>query len=144
MTRLKRKPGCTKSENLRDPSHHRFLTPRAWKELCFAAGLVVRWTDIHLKKQPDLRWYFETAATSKENQRRVLQLIETAPASARPRLQARNRGGQDRLAMADANLGCAKGRSLTPRAPTPCFMKHPSALRRLRKSFTYLEPKRDE
>ena len=70
-------------EKLRDPSHNRFLTPRAWKELCAAAGLTVGWTDIHEKKQPDLRWYFETAATSTENQERVLQLIETAPASAR-------------------------------------------------------------
>ena len=70
-------------EKLRDPSHHRFLTPRAWKELCVAAGFAVRWTEIHVKKQPDLRWYFETAATSAENQERVLQLIETAPASAR-------------------------------------------------------------
>ena len=70
-------------EKLRDPSHHRFLTPRDWKELCAEAGLAVCWTDIHEKKQPDLRWYFETAATSTENQERVLQLIETAPASAR-------------------------------------------------------------
>ena len=70
-------------EKLRDPSHHRFLTSRAWKELCVVSGLAVRSTDIHVKKQPDLRWYFETAATSAENQERVIQLIETVPASAR-------------------------------------------------------------
>jgi hypothetical protein len=40
-------------------------------------------TDVHVKKQPDLRWYFETAATSEENQRCILRLLETAPASAR-------------------------------------------------------------
>jgi SAM-dependent methyltransferase len=70
-------------EKLRDPSHQRFLTPRAWKALCTAAGLAVTWTGIHAKKQPDLDWYFETAGTSKENRRRVLELIEDAPASAR-------------------------------------------------------------
>jgi ubiquinone/menaquinone biosynthesis C-methylase UbiE len=70
-------------EKLRDPSHQRFLTPRAWKELCAGAGLTVRWSDIHVKKQPDLNWYFETAGTSEENRRRVLKLIEDAPSSAR-------------------------------------------------------------
>jgi hypothetical protein len=70
-------------EKLRDPSHQRVLTSRAWKELCAAAGLTVRWTDIHVKKQPDLKWYFETAGTSQENRRRVLKLIKDTPASAR-------------------------------------------------------------
>ncbi len=70
-------------EKLRDPSHHRFLTPRAWKKLCANADLAVTWTDLHVKKQPDLEWYFETAGTSEANQRRVLKLIEKAPSSAR-------------------------------------------------------------
>jgi hypothetical protein len=34
-------------------------------------------------KQPDLNWYFETAATSAENRKQVLELIRTAPESAR-------------------------------------------------------------
>jgi ubiquinone/menaquinone biosynthesis C-methylase UbiE len=68
-------------EKLRDPSHQRFLTPHTWKDLCAAAGLAVTWTDIHMKKQPDLNWYFETAGTSEENRRRVLKLIEDAPPS---------------------------------------------------------------
>ncbi len=69
-------------EKLRDPSHHRFLTPHAWRELCAGTGLTVIWTEIHVKKQPDLNWYFETAGTSEENRRRVLKLIEEAPSPA--------------------------------------------------------------
>lgn len=34
-------------------------------------------------KQPDLEWYFETAATSPENRERVRALITSAPASPR-------------------------------------------------------------
>jgi len=70
-------------EKLRDPSHQRFLAPRKWKELCAAAGLTVRWADVHVKRQPDLNWYFEAAGTSEENRRRVLKMIEDAPSSAR-------------------------------------------------------------
>ncbi|MEI8340190.1 MAG: class I SAM-dependent methyltransferase [Verrucomicrobiota bacterium] len=70
-------------EKLRDPSHHCFLTPRAWKELCAKAGLEVMVSELHPKKQPDLNWYFETAATSEENRRTVLELIRNAPESVR-------------------------------------------------------------
>ena len=34
-------------------------------------------------KQPDLNWYFDTAGTPAENRKRVLELIHTAPESAR-------------------------------------------------------------
>ncbi|HTH48660.1 MAG TPA: class I SAM-dependent methyltransferase [Candidatus Limnocylindria bacterium] len=68
-------------EKLRDPSHHRLLTPRTWTNLCAAAGLDVESARIQLKKQPDLEWYFETAATSPENRRRVRELVAQAPAS---------------------------------------------------------------
>ena len=70
-------------EKLRDPSHHRLLTPRTWAGLCTAAGLSIQSSHIHLKKQPDLEWYFETAATTAENRRRVRELVEQAPASVR-------------------------------------------------------------
>jgi SAM-dependent methyltransferase len=66
-------------EKLRDPSHHRFLTPKQWRLLCEAAGLSVVWTELQPFKQPDLNWYFETAATSPENRAAVLELIRTAP-----------------------------------------------------------------
>ena len=65
-------------ETLRDPSHHRFLTPKSWVALCAAAGLSVVWQQSTPFKQPDLQWYFETAATPEENRQAVLELIRTA------------------------------------------------------------------
>lgn len=70
-------------EKLRDPSHHRFLTPRAWSELCEASGMKVRRAELFPFKQPDLNWYFETAATSAENRKQVMELIVHAPESVR-------------------------------------------------------------
>lgn len=70
-------------EKFRDPSHHRFLTPRQWTALCQKSGLVPVQVVLNPFKQPDLNWYFETAATSFENRARVLELIRNAPASAR-------------------------------------------------------------
>jgi ubiquinone/menaquinone biosynthesis C-methylase UbiE len=70
-------------EKLRDPSHNRFITPNAWKELCEKNHLSVQELKLVPFKQPDLNWYFETAATSQENRRKVLDLIEHAPESAR-------------------------------------------------------------
>ncbi len=70
-------------EKLRDPSHHRLLSPRTWGELCTAAALHVQSRGIHLKKQPDLEWYFETAATSAENRLRVRELVADAPTGVR-------------------------------------------------------------
>jgi ubiquinone/menaquinone biosynthesis C-methylase UbiE len=69
-------------EKLRDPSHHRFVTPRTWRSFCEAAGLKVTHSGLTPFKQPDLNWYFETAATSRENRRAVLDLVRTAPESA--------------------------------------------------------------
>jgi len=69
-------------EKLRDPSHNRFLTPRAWSALCQTHGLAVRSVTIFPFKQPDLNWYFETAATPDENRVKVLELIARAPAAA--------------------------------------------------------------
>lgn len=70
-------------EKFRDPSHHRLLTRRAWTQLCTTSGLTVQSAALHPMKQPDLEWYFETAATSPENRARVRELIAHAPASAR-------------------------------------------------------------
>lgn len=70
-------------EKFRDPSHNRFLTPRAWSRLCETHGLRVEKITLTPFKQPDLNWYFETAATSPENREKVLELIAHAPASAR-------------------------------------------------------------
>jgi len=70
-------------EKYRDPSHHRLLSPRAWNQLCQASTLNVMQTVLMPFKQPDLDWYFETAATSPENRTRVLALVANAPQSAR-------------------------------------------------------------
>jgi SAM-dependent methyltransferase len=65
-------------EKLRDPSHVRLLPPSKWKEFCAHAGLNVLFAELCALKQPDLRWYFETAGTSPENRQRVLELIASA------------------------------------------------------------------
>jgi ubiquinone/menaquinone biosynthesis C-methylase UbiE len=70
-------------EKLRDPSHSRFLTPGRWRALCESAGLMVIECSLAPFKQPDLEWYFETAATTAENREKVLQLVGNAPESAR-------------------------------------------------------------
>ncbi|EDY21998.1 Methyltransferase type 11 [Chthoniobacter flavus Ellin428] len=70
-------------EKHRDPSHHRLLSPRAWTRLCEASGLRVQSAELKTFKQPDLEWYFETAATSPENRKAVRDLIANAPASVR-------------------------------------------------------------
>jgi len=70
-------------EKLRDPSHNRFLTPRAWTKLCEAVGLRVEKCALAPRKQPDLEWYFETAATSPANRAAVRDLVANAPESAR-------------------------------------------------------------
>lgn len=70
-------------EKLRDPSHGRFLSPGAWTVRCREAGLSVLRCETHPFKQPDLEWYFQTAATSPENREQVLTLVRQAPESAR-------------------------------------------------------------
>jgi ubiquinone/menaquinone biosynthesis C-methylase UbiE len=70
-------------ERLRDPSHGRFLSPRAWVSLCERHGLRVLRCDTTPFKQPDLEWYFETAGTPPENREKVRILVRDAPDSAR-------------------------------------------------------------
>ncbi len=65
-------------EKLRDPSHARFLSPAAWKELCDAAQLEVVHCGLSPRQQPDLEWYFETAATPPANRARVRELVAAA------------------------------------------------------------------
>jgi len=70
-------------EKYRDPSHVRLLTPRTWTNYCQMAGLTVEYLQLNTFKQPDLNWYFQTAATSPDNQKKVLDLIANVPESAR-------------------------------------------------------------
>ncbi|MDZ4820266.1 MAG: methyltransferase domain-containing protein [Planctomycetota bacterium] len=74
-------------EKLRDPSHHRFLSPGRWQQLCQEAGLNVIQSGLQPMLQPDLQWYFETANTSAENRRAVLELVAAVPQSARELFQ---------------------------------------------------------
>lgn len=81
-------------EKLRDPSHHRLLTPGAWTALCEPEGLKVLSAELFPFKQPDLEWYFETAATSPENRAAVRELIATAPPAVRSVLRLGEEDGK--------------------------------------------------
>ena len=81
-------------EKLRDPSHNRLITPRAWQGYCASAGLHVVHCGLTPFKQPDLNWYFETAATSPENRVKVCELIRTVPESARRLFQVGEEDGK--------------------------------------------------
>lgn len=70
-------------EKLRDPSHHRFLSPEAWMKLCASSGLRVLHQGLTPLKQPDLEWYFETAATPPENRESVRKMIREISPSTR-------------------------------------------------------------
>ncbi len=81
-------------EKLRDPSHNRLLTPCRWSALCKQSGLKVKYWSLAQLKQPDLEWYFETAATPKKNRVLVRKLIEHAPESARRLFQIKEENGK--------------------------------------------------
>ena len=66
-------------EKSRDPSHGRFLSPGEWSGLCRNAGLEILKCGTKPFKQPDLRWYFETAGTTQANREAVMKLIQSAP-----------------------------------------------------------------
>jgi ubiquinone/menaquinone biosynthesis C-methylase UbiE len=82
------------AEKLRDPSHVRFLSRAAWEELVKGSGLSIVSSKLHEKKQPDLDWYFETAATSTENRILVLDAIQAAPPGVRRALRLADDDGK--------------------------------------------------
>ncbi len=81
-------------EKWRDPSHGRFLARKAWEELARAAGLLVLRSELHSRKQPDLEWYFETAATPEVNRTKVLEAVATASDHVRTALRLENEAGK--------------------------------------------------
>ncbi len=81
-------------EKWRDPSHGRFLSRKAWETLVRGAGLSVLGSELHPLKQPDLEWYFETAATPSENRQRVLEAVRTASAQVRASLRLGDEEGK--------------------------------------------------
>lgn len=80
-------------EKLRDPSHHRFVTPGKWEWLCREMGLRILHREIFPLKQPNLQWYFETARTSPENREAVCRLISSAPDAVREVLRLGEENG---------------------------------------------------
>ncbi len=81
-------------KKLRDPSHHCFVTPLAWSKLCEDAQLHVVERNVTPFKQPDLNWYFETAATPPSPREKVLALIAGARESARRLFQLGTENGK--------------------------------------------------
>ncbi len=81
-------------EKLRDPSHARLLAPAEWAQHCAAAGLRVERSWLRRKEQPDLEWYFETAATPPANREAVRALLASAPAAIRAAYELREAGGR--------------------------------------------------
>ena len=81
-------------EKLRDPSHGRFLSCAAWEQLVRSAGMKVLRARLDPLRQPDLEWYFETAATPPENRRLVLEAVRTASPQVRAALRLEDAGGR--------------------------------------------------
>lgn len=81
-------------EKLRDPSHGRFLSRKAWEDLVRGAGLGIIRSELHPRKQPDLEWYFETAATPKQNRKQVLEAVRNASDHVKTSLRLANEAGK--------------------------------------------------
>jgi SAM-dependent methyltransferase len=81
-------------EKWRDPSHGRFLSRKAWEELVRGARLKVLRSELHPRKQPDLDWYFETAATAVENRQQVLRHVQQASDHVRQALRLGDEQGK--------------------------------------------------
>lgn len=81
-------------EKWRDPSHGRFLSRATWESLVQRAGLRILRSQLDPFKQPDLEWYFETAATTPENRGKVLEAVRTAPPAVRAAIRLAEDGGR--------------------------------------------------
>ena len=81
-------------EKLRDPSHGRYHSRKAWETLVRAAGLTVERSELQPLKQPDLQWYFDTAATPPGNREQVLAAVGGAHKRVRHALRIRNEAGK--------------------------------------------------
>lgn len=81
-------------EKWRDPSHGRFLSRAAWEALVRARGFAIERSELNPMKQPDLQWYFETAATPPQNRDKVLAAVRTAPPEVRAALKLGEEAGR--------------------------------------------------
>lgn len=83
-----------KVEKWRDPSHGRLLSRKAWETLVGEAGMRVLRAELQYLKQPDLQWYFDTAATAAESREKVLEAVRTASEQVRRALRLGNEDGK--------------------------------------------------
>jgi ubiquinone/menaquinone biosynthesis C-methylase UbiE len=81
-------------EKWRDPSHGRLLPRSEWEQLVMAAGLKVLRSEVSFLKQPDLQWYFDTAATLVENREKVEDLVRTVSPHVRAALRIGDESGK--------------------------------------------------
>ena len=81
-------------EKWRDPSHGRFLSRSSWEKLVTGSGLQIVSSELHEKKQPDLNWYFDIAATPIEARIRVLDSVHAASPKVRHALKLADEGGK--------------------------------------------------
>ena len=81
-------------EKWRDPSHGRFLSRAAWEALVVRAGLKLLKAELNPLKQPNLNWYFETAATTPENRAKVLAAVRSVPPAVRAALRLTEEDGR--------------------------------------------------
>jgi ubiquinone/menaquinone biosynthesis C-methylase UbiE len=70
-------------EKLRDPSHVRFITPRQWRSFCELVSVRVLVCELRPFKQPDLNWYLDVANTPPDARAKIVEMVRTAPDSAR-------------------------------------------------------------
>ncbi len=100
-------------EKYRDKSQHTMLSQQTLARLSENAGLWVVFSELQPFKQPDLNWYFETAATTPENQAKVLELVRHAPTEARNLFRLTEEDGKtvwwwQRLVLVARKTGVAK------------------------------------
>lgn len=81
-------------EKLRDPSHGRYLSRKTWEAFVRDAGLTIERSELQPLKQPDLQWYFDTAATPPENREQVMAAVGGAAKRVRTALRLRNERGK--------------------------------------------------
>jgi ubiquinone/menaquinone biosynthesis C-methylase UbiE len=81
-------------EKWRDPTHGRFLSRASWEDLVARSGLKVLSSGLRPRKQPDLNWYFDTAATPPENRILVLDAVQAAPPHVRAALRLADEDGK--------------------------------------------------
>lgn len=81
-------------EVLRDPSHQKFISPDEWTHLCGHVAMRVIHRKLQPFKQPDLEWYFDTAATPEANRVKVKHLVLNSPPEARELFNVRDEDGK--------------------------------------------------